>query len=350
MKKRIGILLDYPTYRKIPTKKSSYEKIQYYHSAAKKHDLIPLFMTPSLINPKKMTCTGYEKQRKKYSQVVRSIPKVIHNRAMPGKKGKRILKKIEASTSIYNRYTRYTKLYIHRILNQYRSLQKHLPATETFNKSHLSQMMKKHKTLFIKPISNSVGNGIIKISRIKPEKWKMQTNKGVRYVAKDQVYQQIKLSQKKSSYLVQEGIALATYRGNPYDLRVSVQKNGKGEWQITGIIGKVAGRGKHVTNVAKGGKVVRCERLFAHSGFDEQKIRKEVEHLALEVAKTLDKKLTNLADLGLDIGVTPDGDMFFIEMNGRDQRYSFRNGRMLEAWSKTYENPIDYGHYLLCQQ
>lgn len=56
-------------------------------------------------------------------------------------------------------------------------------------------------------------------------------------------------------------IALATYKGRPYDLRVSVQRGTTGKWQVTGVVGKVAGAGRHVTNVAKG-KVRRTEVLL----------------------------------------------------------------------------------------
>ncbi|WKL03644.1 hypothetical protein Q0F98_09340 [Paenibacillus amylolyticus] len=41
------------------------------------------------------------------------------------------------------------------------------------------------------------------------------------------------------------------------------------------------------------------------------------------------------------------GQIYFIECNGRDQRYGFRKAGMSEHWKATYSKPMAYGRLLL---
>jgi hypothetical protein len=65
------------------------------------------------------------------------------------------------------------------------------------------------------------------------------------------------------------------------------------------------------------------------------------------IAKELEEHFPNLADMGLDIGITSDGFPMFIECNARDLRTGFRNADMHSAWKESYKTPIAYGKYLL---
>ena len=60
----------------------------------------------------------------------------------------------------------------------------------------------------------------------------------------------------------------------------------------------------------------------------------------------LASRLHRLGDVGLDIGVDQEGNPQFIEMNGRDQRYSFAKGGLKKVFYNTYANPIRYAVYL----
>ena len=61
----------------------------------------------------------------------------------------------------------------------------------------------------------------------------------------------------------------------------------------------------------------------------------------------LEEHLPGLADVGLDLAIARDGFPYFIECNGRDQRYSFLNGGMVDTWKQTYFNPMGYARFLL---
>jgi hypothetical protein len=128
-----------------------------------------------------------------------------------------------------------------------------------------------------------------------------------------------------------------------------VQRDAVGEWQITGIVAKVASKKSFLTNVAQGGKVHRLERILEseYSHLEEQEVLNSISEFSLRVACHLGNNLPHMADLGLDVGITLDGFPMFIECNGKDQRYSFREADMRDEWKATYYNPMAYAKYLL---
>lgn len=154
---------------------------------------------------------------------------------------------------------------------------------------------------------------------------------------------------RKMQYIVQQRLPLATYQGRPFDMRVSVQRDGTGDWQVTGIVVKVASSNHFLTNVAQGGSVHQLQNILAeeYPQLQQQAVFDAIHDFSLRVARHLGCNLPNMADLGLDVGITTDGFPLFIECNGKDQRYSFREAGMMEEWKASYYNPMAYSKYLL---
>jgi len=346
--KKIGILLDHRTWKGVPIGRTGYERINFYNKAARKHHLTPFYFSLQQYYPTKGKAKGYIYRNGSYRLVNRSVPSVVHNRSMPFTSGLRTkLGQLSNRSIVYNAQTRYTKHKIHKLLSKKHHLKSHLPKTKLFSKDSLQHMMERFKELYVKPSSGSIGKGIFKLEQVDQGKWRIQTSGKTRFKPTQKVYRYLRGKLGQRSFLVQEAIPLARYKGRPFDIRVSVQKGGNGKWQVTGMVGKVAGKGKHVTNVARGGKVKTCEELFSHCGLDVYRTKGIIEDFSLRVAKHLGKKLNRLADVGLDVGIDQGGKPYFIEMNGRDLRYSFRDGGLSKIWFKTYENPMKYGKYLL---
>lgn len=350
MKPVIGVLLDPGTWRGIPWKRTGHEKISYYDKAAKKLNVKLIYFPLSQVMPEYNRLRGYIWDHGKYRLVERSIPLVIHNRSMAANSMfKRKRQALTKRSFLYNERTRYSKYYIHRVLAKKASLHPHLPHTESFNKPKLDKMMRRFDSIYVKPVSSSIGRGIYRLAKTDQQLWMIQGSGKQKVKRSAKIYPYLKSKTQGKDYLLQETIPLAHYQGQPFDIRVSVQKSGNGEWQVTGMVGKVAAKGSHVTNVARGGKVRRCEELFEACGLNAEKTKREVEKVSIKIAKQLGKSLKNLADIGLDMGIDSQGKPYFIEMNGRDLRYSFRNGNLMTQWYKTYEHPIRYGKYLFKQ-
>ncbi|RXT13963.1 YheC/YheD family protein [Ammoniphilus sp. CFH 90114] len=348
MKSRMGILLDHALWKGIPIRRTGHEKISFYNKAANKNNMSILYFSLPNVEISRNRVKGYLWNKGRFRLVKEKIPNVIHNRSMSANPV--LFKRLQSLTRgriIFNQHTRYSKFYIHRLLMNKKSIRKYLPHTMKFNKKHLEHMMDEYDSIYVKPVSSSIGRGIIRIVKDSPTHWKIQAA-GMREKKKAaKMYSLLKKKTRAKTYLLQEAIPLAEYKGNPFDIRVSVQKSRNGQWQVTGMVGKVAARGNHVTNVARGGKVKRCEKLFEACGLDVNRTTQAIKKASLKIAEYLGKKLPNLADVGFDIGVDSEGRPYFIEVNGRDLRYSFHHGHLDQQWYKTYENPIRYGKFLL---
>lgn len=349
----VGIMVNDNLYRRIPLGKTGHEMLEFYEEAGKDYDLKPCFFRLKDIRKDQDGLHAYVKEAQGYVKKHIPLPCIIHNRSLFRKT---VLKqKIEQlgqqGMTIFNGWNRYEKRFIHELLMKDFSIRPHLPCTVTADEQNLRQMMELFSSLIIKPNIGSIGRGIVKLDRTE-HGWHLLLPQSLNRPPRILPFKHklppvlIKLLRSKA-YIIQQRLDLATFHGRPFDLRVSVQRGEKGKWQVTGIAGKVAAPGRFVTNVAQGGQVFTLEALLSeYSYLNTQQVRNHLIHFSLKVAKQLSKHLLNLADVGLDVGLTDYGFPVFIECNGRDQRYSFADGHMPEQWKATYRNPIAYARYL----
>jgi len=349
----IGVLLNDRTYNGIMRGKTQHEALHLYeHAALRLNCQVCYFRLRDIsLRHRHVKAILLDSRSRRYRVQLIPLPAVIHNRAIHlTREAKRKLARLhEAGYFIYNRHTRYSKWFIHQLLWKDERLRPHLPETHIATTSRIRAMMRRYDALIIKPSNGSIGRGIMKLqkhgaawrlryrSQRRPRRW-------LAAKATSKLPAVLRRAILRKRYLVQQRIPLATYMDRPFDLRVSVQRDSTGAWQVTGIVGKAAPANLFLTNVAQGGTVYTLEHLLqANPSLDPFTVHRDVEALALRVAAHLGQHLVNLADIGLDIGITPQGFPMFIECNCRDLRYSFQEGGLTEAWAAVYHQPISYG-------
>lgn len=353
----IGILLSSQLYRQLDEGKKP-QILSFYEEAGKINSIIPVYLRLEDLQPGESQTTGYVLYPTgEYWKTTIPKPLVIHNRGYHSTKDakKRIKRLLAEGIMIFNGWNQYGKYKIHRYLTESEEIKPHLPETVLLNQKNMFDMMEKHRELIIKPSTGTLGKRNMKATRMNDSEWLLSFPKNDRWV--EEMFPAELLPSKIESmvaggkYLVQERIQLALYNNNPFDLRVTVQRNGYGEWQVIGIVGKVAKTGRFVTNVARGGTCYQLKEILRNiPHLDEKRVAADVEQFSLEVAKQLSNHITNLADIGLDIGITLEGFPMFIECNARDQRLAFRHALLFETWKETYSTPICYGKYLLTKR
>ncbi len=349
----LGILLSRSQLHKVINNMNTFEKIQFYEEAAQKNGLRLCYFSMKDISFMDGTVSAYSKEFGQWEHRVQTIPRVIHNRVRFGSKHALKLKKLtDKGIVIFNQQNLYGKLDVAKILQKRKDFHPFLPETLPCTRSSIRMAMAKSPSFFIKPNKGTLGSGIKKVNQLSPSIWEICYRRKKEIVKEaihsEQVPDRIAQMVNKSAYHVQERIALATFHGSPFDLRVSVQKGNKGDWSVTGIVAKVAKAGHFLSNVAKGGTCYQLEDIFEQLPHLELlEVKRNVESVALSFAQHLEKKLPQLADVGFDFGIDNSGHPFFIEMNLRDQRYSFAKANMEDTWKRTYENPVCYGKYLL---
>lgn len=319
--------------------------------------LVPCYLRLSSLNPAagpRRRIKALVRTNGRYRPIFIDPPRLIHNRAIH--LDRRSTRKLEILArngfNIYNLHTRYSKLFLHNLLWQNPLIRPHLPQTLHANAANLQEMMTSFPALIIKPENGSVGQGIMLLSQTRERSWvwKYRTRSRSRWSNRSftrtpPAHLISRIRQRR--YLIQQFLPLAKFNGSPFDIRVSVQRNESGLWQLTGMVGKVARQGAFLTNVAQGGTVIPLEILLSRqNAWDPVDLKHRIGQLSLTIAEYMSVHLPGLADLGLDMGIMEDGHLIFIEANGRDQRYSFQEAGMADEFKATYRNPMAYASYL----
>ncbi|MFD3261308.1 YheC/YheD family protein [Paenibacillus lentus] len=351
---RVGILLNSSMYRGIPQRKTGQESISNYEEAARANGFIPCFLRIGDMDTERNRSIAYVKSGYDYVRMTIPTPKVIHNRALY--RDSSVHRKLRSLATqgiyIFNANNRYGKNIIHRLLQDDPQLRDYLPDTAEATPESLHNMMLKYEDLILKPVRGSVGHGIMRLQRDHLG-WKLTHPAKARRgwitdrIGRDSLPAWLHRQFIQTPYLVQERIPLAEYESRPLDLRVTVQRGALGTWGITGMFIKIAPQSSFLSNISKGGcpypvqLLTQCipARLVPTALY-------HVEMLSLSIARYLSSRLPLLADLGIDIGLTLDGQPYFIECNGRDQRYGFRKAGLTDIWKETYQRPMDFARYL----
>ncbi|WP_181348847.1 YheC/YheD family protein [Thalassobacillus sp. CUG 92003] len=347
----LGILVSSMLFNKIRMNRKTYECIACYEKASERYGLKPCFFKIQDLTRDHRSCRALMRNNKgAYSVQTINTPRVIHNRKLnhDGKDQKAISALQKNGVIVFNDFTRYNKLHIYHLLNKSAHLTPHLPFTALATEKNVRLLSSMSNNLIIKPAIGSLGDGIMTLTRRNKRIWSYTTHDGktATFSLGQKWPSDLATIFQQGSHIIQERISLATYEGRPYDIRVAVQKNRVGEWHITGLVAKAAKKGRWVTNVASGGTCYPLDVVFNQTLLNNKaKHLQDVKELALRVAAQLNTSYPNMADLGLDIGITEQGFPMFIECNGRDQRYSFLEAGLTEIWEATYSTVIEYADY-----
>lgn len=197
---------------------------------------------------------------------------------------------------------------------------RYIPETVWLNEENFNTMIQKHTSIFIKPDRGGGGGGAIQVKKLGSNLYGCQSNYKAVRLPLSKVYAWIQKHKRgERPYLIQKGIQLAKIDGGVVDLRINMQKP-KDVWEITAIVGKIAGKGKIVTNYCKGGKAVYASQIIKPIFVEDEAIKRsyqEIIRLSLDTAEVLNKKFKGLRELGIDLGID-DGKRFWIfEVNTR---------------------------------
>jgi glutathione synthase/RimK-type ligase-like ATP-grasp enzyme len=289
------------------------------------------------------------------------VPDGIHNRIKIsinniGYKKLVEMAKINPFLNIMNRKTKVYKWRVQKILEKSRGVKKYLPKTLLFSGINtLNRMLKQFNCVYLKPVGRSLGLGIIRIEKNSSDEYtaKYRMN-GEAYSIKGSLMgmmPKIKSLMGKRKYIVQECIPLARYKGNIFDLRVSVQKDETGTWSYTRWKVRVAAPDSIVTNISAGGSAVSVKSVM-EAVFKEkaEEIMSEIKNASIAICRAIESGLSGTGDIGLDIGVTEKGKVYFIEANFREFRLNSGAAENYSDLQNTFRKPIYYLNYLYKQQ
>lgn len=231
----------------------------------------------------------------------------------------------------------------HLILWKDPALRPYLPETFPLNESNFLVLLRKYPAVFVKPTFGTGGKGIIKATRL-GSKCMVQIAAQKTELPLNRVYRFIKKRTFGARCIVQQSIDLACIDGKPIDFRILLLKP-ESQWQVMGIMGKVAVKNQIVTNHCRGGSSILFKEAMIRSlSLEEQAcedLAKDMENLGIHIASALQMKYKRINQLGLDIAVDKQQKLWFIEANTRPQYQLFReheNPDLFRSIDRTIRN------------
>ena len=239
---------------------------------------------------------------------------------------------------------------VHDYLKDVPEIRPHLPKARVLKEpKDLTSMLASFHNLYLKPVTGSLGRGIIRISR-ESGRFVLKSRGGqVRYALsiKD-VYRKFRAIGGRRLYLIQQGIDLITFEGGVVDIRTLMQKNDKGMWTITKVYARVGRKGNITSNLASGGTPYPLNEVFKQY-FDKDRIaeiKKKIRALSIKVCEALENASGHVfGEMGVDLGVDKDGHIWIIEVNSKPRRTVEGKGSP-KLITLSFTKPLRFACYL----
>ncbi|UKS24359.1 YheC/YheD family protein [Paenibacillus sp. HWE-109] len=298
---------------------------------------------------------------KKWSRELVPAPQVVYNR-IPYRKMEmkpEVQQTIQAcnrsssvqlfNPSFFNKWTLFSWL------NSAKESKVYMPDTLQLSEAKdITQLLRKHPVLYLKPVKGKAGRGIMRIERITTKndqshyRLSRQEDKKMTYSyhsSADDIWTEWDKHRGSHDYIVQQGIMLTRYKQRAYDLRALIQKTGKGVWSVSGVGARVAGKASITTHVPRGGSIDEPLKLLtaAFGAKEAKSILLRVRKAAVTLATQIEKSSGNqLGEMSMDIGVDTNGHIWFFEANSKPMKFDEPNIRQ-----KSLERIIRYSLYLM---
>lgn len=320
--------------------------------------------TPGSIDWRNKTVRGYNYQqisstRSGWVSSIYPLPDVVYNR-VPSRSSeirpamRRTIKKLNSlphlkmfNPSFLNKWK------VYEYLSTNPELQAFLPETRMLTTADLEEMLQNYPEVYLKPCNGSLGKGIIKAT-VKPKgviRYVVYGNhkiRGTAYSPSD-LLKKTRRYRRGKPYIVQQGLNLSTYKGSPFDIRIIFQKNRHGHWQVGKKFVRVAPKGSSISNLSRGGKAEKADKIFSHIYKGKQTIKDkntEIDNLCHKLAATLENaSQLNYGELGMDIGVDKAGHPWLIEVNSKPRK-STRTSFSQAIVRNSFKRPLQYASFL----
>jgi hypothetical protein len=303
--------------------------------SGKKLGALVYVFTPGGIDWTRQKVTGYlyDEKLDAWQEATLPFPHVVYNRIPTRKweKQSEVKKTLDQLSNLrhitlFNRRF-FNKQTLFNLLEGNPEAAPFLPDTKRLDSfSRLKSFTVKYPIVYLKPVLGKAGEGIMRLDT-HLQRWRLRRVHEQRSVTKhfetlQEVWTYVKKRIKNKHYLIQQGISLAHYKGRPFDIRVLVQKNGSGDWDVTGIGIRHAGANSITTHVPRGGSIQSPKKVLGELFSEqEEQVLAKIKLAALTITRCLDKELDSLAEMSMDLGLTREGRLWFFEANAKPEKF-----------------------------
>ncbi|MBM7659951.1 glutathione synthase/RimK-type ligase-like ATP-grasp enzyme [Bacillus mesophilus] len=314
--------------------------------------------TPLDIDPSTELVHGltYNESTEEWESDVFPIPDYLYDRCFyqpepSSKKAEPIVKWLKQRPgTCFLGYGLPNKWEVYQSICEQNSISSYLPTTiQIENFQQLKTLLRKEKSIMIKPVNGSQGNGVIHIQLLAKE-ITVHTQKRGKSIHKSFANQLdfkrfIDSLLRETSFIGQNFLPLQ-HKEKPFDIRILLQKNEQGDWIEQGRGVRMGCEKGIVSNLHNGGEVIPFPVILSYYQSPiKELIQEEINSIIKLIPPLLEERFGRLFELGLDIGVTEEGAVWLLDINSKPGR------KVITSSSPTsniglYQAPYHYIHYM----
>lgn len=219
----------------------------------------------------------------------------------------------------------------------------------------IKEMLEKHQFVYYKPTAGSLGIGIYRLT-YHPKKgyFARYRQKGSNVLLRFSNFSslmrmlQAKHGRSLRGYVIQQGIRLIEIDHCPIDFRFHMHKNGNNEWVVVGVGAKKAGRGSVTTHVKNGGQLLTPEQAMNRAfGPRAGEVLQNAKSVAIQLAEAIESNYPHLlGELGFDIGIDQDEQIWMFEANAKPGRSIFKHPALRAEGKSSLTHIFEHCMYL----
>ena len=317
------------------------QRVPVYRALFREHQADILFFDPQGIDWERERIRGIFLKRGCWLQGFFAFPETIYNRCFPEPSD--LLAKLGdtiGTEQIFNNCTHFDKWDVYQTLRE-GGLEEYLPKTYRYTTDDLADTLAQHHSLVLKPRLGHGGAGVIKVTMLSPNVVIVLSQAGVPVpLWNAELFIPLLIgSAPPESFIAQEYIESALMGQDRFDVRILMQKNGVGRWEIGGELSRVGLASNLLTNY--------YHTIAAPVDFLPSDLLSRLESISYAVAEALDGPFALLGELGVDFLIDEGGNAWILEVNGKPDKSLFRQLDDQAMLKRIYLNPLAYQGYLL---
>ncbi|MBB6672330.1 YheC/YheD family endospore coat-associated protein [Cohnella nanjingensis] len=290
-----------------------------------------------------------------------ALPDVVYNR-LPSRRAETS----SAITSLREKFVKrqipffnwsfFNKSDVYTLLDKDPEALRHLPeSVNNPSSENIKELLEKHQFLYYKPTGGSLGMGIYRLTYHPRRGYFVRYRRGssnvlLRFSNFPSLMKMLRARHGVglSGYVVQQGIRLIEIDNCPIDFRFHMHKDGSNDWVVAGIGAKKAGRGSVTTHIKNGGQLMTPEQALSRTFGDRAgEVLREAKDVAVRLSESIERNYSHtLGELGLDIGIDRDGEVWMFEANAKPGRSIFKHPALKEQGRASLGYILDHCLYL----
>lgn len=247
----------------------------------------------------------------------------------------------------------FDKWTIHTKLARHPDIEPYLPDTEKFQGGDsLAAFLRRWGTVFLKPAGGSLGLGIIVVTRRRDGyRCRFCTRAGTllrHYATFEGLLASLQRYMGRREYVMQQGIRLMRCGGRTFDIRLLMQKDAGGHWQLTKSYARVAPFGSPTSNLSTGGTAVRLEAALraALGRGKSRRVGEKIRECAMTLTPVIESQIgAVLGEMGLDLAIDRTGRLWILEVNSKPYVQMTRGSGSPRAIRLSALRPIRWARY-----